>query len=279
MIKAILFDMDGVLIEAKDWHYDSLNMALAKCGYKPISLNDHKTTFCGLSTNTKIHMLSQTNPAILNDSKKINDLKQQYTFEIAKQRLKPNAKQIDMLSALQSEGYKMAVCSNSIADTISLFLRLAGIDGFFDFTLSNQDVTNQKPHPEIYTMAMQKFNLKPKQCLIIEDSKHGIEAARASGGFVMEVSNIVTHEEIIESMIELKDKIPHIVEKIKNQAKPKQLSHFVSDVESHNGLVNLRILRYKCAKIMRGIKMLRACLIINREKRHDFRKKHLNLRP
>ncbi len=182
--------MDGVLIDAKDWHYDSLNMALAELGYKPISFKDHVETFCGLSTNKKIEMMSQNNPSIMQDRQKINDLKQIYTYKIAKERLKPNILQIQMLQTLKNKGYQLAVCSNSISATISLFLNLAQIDKFFTFTISNEDVTNQKPHPDMYLKAIANFNLQPKNCLIIEDSPYGIQAAKASGAIVMEVKTI-----------------------------------------------------------------------------------------
>ena len=57
-IKAVIFDMDGVLIDAKDWHYDALNKALATFGME-ISIHDHLTTYDGLSTNQKLNMLSK----------------------------------------------------------------------------------------------------------------------------------------------------------------------------------------------------------------------------
>lgn len=79
MIKAIVFDMDGVLIEAKDWHYEALNRALRLFGFE-ISRYDHLTTFDGLPTKRKLQILSAEHdlPAKLHDF--INEMKQQYTM-------------------------------------------------------------------------------------------------------------------------------------------------------------------------------------------------------
>lgn len=200
-IKAVIFDMDGVLIEAKDWHYEALNKALSVFGME-ISRYDHLVTYDGLPTKKKLEMLSMERglPAGLHGF--INDLKQQYTTEIVYAKCKPRFQHQYALSRLKSMGYKIAVCSNSIRHTIDLMMNKADLMRFLEFFISNQDVTLAKPHPEIYEKAIKRLGLNPEECLIVEDNLNGIKAARAAGGHVLEVADItdVNFENILNAI-------------------------------------------------------------------------------
>ena len=121
LIKAVLFDMDGVLIEAKDWHYESLNMALDIFGM-PISRLDHLTTFDGLPTRKKLEMLSLEKGLPRQLHEFINELKQSYTQEIVFKSCKPLFVHEKALATLKSQGYKMAVCSNSVRASVTLMM-------------------------------------------------------------------------------------------------------------------------------------------------------------
>jgi HAD superfamily hydrolase (TIGR01509 family) len=188
-IRAIIFDMDGVLIEAKDWHYEALNKALGLFGME-ISRYDHLITYDGLPTKKKLEMLSLERGLPKGLHNFINKMKQEYTMEIVYSQCKPRFYHEYALSKLKNDGYNMAVCSNSIRKTIEVMLEKAAILHYFDFFLSNQDVTNPKPNPEIYLKAIQKMNLSPKECMIIEDNEKGIRAARESGANVMVVESV-----------------------------------------------------------------------------------------
>ena len=152
-IKAIIFDMDGVLIEAKDWHYEALNQALELFGYK-ISRYDHLVTFDGLPTKKKLEMLSMERGLPKGLHKFINQMKQIYTMEHVYMKCKPLFCHQYALSKLKSEGYKLALGSNSVRITIDMMLGKADLLKYMDFTLSNQDVTKSKPDPEIYNTAI-----------------------------------------------------------------------------------------------------------------------------
>ncbi len=188
-IKAVIFDMDGVLIDAKDWHYDALNMALELFGMQ-ISRYDHLVTFDGLPTKKKLEMLSLERglPRELHDF--INDLKQQYTMEIVHQKCKPKFYHEYALSKLKSSGYKLAVCSNSVRNSVNVMLDKASLLEYMEFFLSNQDVKKGKPDPEMYINAIERLGLKPEECMIVEDNDHGIAAAKASKANVMEVESV-----------------------------------------------------------------------------------------
>lgn len=188
-IKAVIFDMDGVLIDAKDWHYEALNKALELFGME-ISRYDHLITFDGLPTKKKLEMLSLERGLPRELHGFINKLKQQYTMEIVHQKCKPKFYHEYAISKLKAEGYKLAVCSNSVRNSVQVMLDKASLLEYMEFFFSNQDVTKGKPDPEMYTKAIHKFGLHPKECLIVEDNDHGIAAAKASGAHVMEVESV-----------------------------------------------------------------------------------------
>ena len=188
-IKAVLFDMDGVLIEAKDWHYEALNNALQLFGME-ISRYDHLITDDGLPTKKKLEMLTMERGLPVGLHGFINDMKQQYTMEIVYAQCKPKFYHEYALSKLQTEGYRMAVCSNSILNTIEIMMQKASLDKYLDFYVSNQDVTHGKPNPEMYNKAIAKMGLTPSECMIVEDNENGIKAARASGAHVMIVNAV-----------------------------------------------------------------------------------------
>lgn len=196
-IKAILFDMDGVLIEAKDWHYEALNKALDLFGM-PIDREAHLSTFDGLPTKDKLKILGKSKGLPSQLFGLINDLKQKYTQQIIYQRCAPLFHHQFALSSLKREGYKLAVCSNSIKETVKMMMNLAQLEEYLDLQLSNQDVSVAKPDPEIYTLAMNKLGTSPEETLILEDNDHGIQAAKASGAHVMVIGTVddVNYERI-----------------------------------------------------------------------------------
>lgn len=197
-IKAVIFDMDGVLIDAKEWHFEALNQALRLFGME-ISRYDHLVTFDGLPTRKKLQMLSMERglPAGLHNL--INNLKQQFTMQMVHTRCVPTFAHQFALSRLKAMDMKVAVCSNSIRDTIHTMLLKADLLRYVDFYLSNQDVVQGKPDPEIYLSAMRRLGLSPQQCLIVEDNPNGLLAARRSGAHVMQVAGV--HEVNLENIL------------------------------------------------------------------------------
>lgn len=189
MIKAIIFDMDGVLIDAKDWHYEALNRALRLFGYE-INRYDHLTTYDGLPTSKKLEMLSMQNGLPKKLHRFINEMKQMYTTEMVRSFCRPRFKHEYALSKLKAQGYHLAVASNSIRQSVELMMEKAKLNPYLDFMLSNEDVKEPKPSPDIYLKAMAKIGVKPEECLIVEDNEHGIRAATASGAHLLVVKEV-----------------------------------------------------------------------------------------
>lgn len=204
MIKAILFDMDGVLIDAKEWHYEALNKALSLFGME-ISRYDHLVTFDGLPTKKKLEMLTMERGFPKSLHNLVNDLKQEYTFEIIYSKCRPVFHHQYALAKLKADGYRMACCSNSIRKTIEMMMQKAKLMEYIEFFLSNQDVKNGKPDPEIYDNAIKRLKLKPQEVLIVEDNEHGLKAAKASGGHILKVDVVsdVNYYNIINRIKEI----------------------------------------------------------------------------
>tara|TARA_B100000787_G_C16086039_1_gene246700 strand:- start:50 stop:676 length:627 start_codon:yes stop_codon:yes gene_type:complete len=205
-IKAILFDMDGVLIDAKDWHFEALNEALDLFGAK-ISIYDHLVTFDGLPTRHKLEMLTSAGKLPIDLHPIINKMKQKHTMRMILNKCKPTFNHQYALSKLHAEGYKMAVCSNSIRKSVEVMIEQAGIDKYFEFYVSNQDVLKGKPDPEMYNLAMSKLGFMPEECLILEDNENGIKAANSSGGHLLKIGEVtdVTYENIKRRIKEIEN--------------------------------------------------------------------------
>jgi HAD superfamily hydrolase (TIGR01509 family) len=208
MIKAVIFDMDGVLIDAKDWHYEALNRALRLFGYE-ISRYDHLTTYDGLPTSKKLEMLSVQNGLPKKLHRFINEMKQQYTTELVRSLCRPRFKHEYALSKLKAAGYHLAVASNSIRNTVELMMDNARLKAYLDFMLSNEDVEQPKPSPDIYLKAIKKLGLTPKECLIVEDNEHGIRAATASGAHLLVVRTVdeVNYNNLIRRIDECNNEV------------------------------------------------------------------------
>lgn len=184
MIKLIIFDLDGVLVEAKEIHYESLNKALGD--EYSIPWEEHLSIYDGLKTNQKLEMLSNEKGLPKEHHKDIWLAKQKYTIEMLS-NLEKNCDLVDTISKLSREGYKLAVCSNSIRKTILTVLSKLGVIEYMDFILSNEDVKNSKPHPEIYWRAISEMSVLPKETLILEDSPYGLLSASRSKSHILRI--------------------------------------------------------------------------------------------
>jgi HAD superfamily hydrolase (TIGR01509 family) len=188
-VKAVLFDMDGVLIDAQEWHYEALNEVLNIFGFK-ITREMHKDRYDGLSTSKKLEMLSAEVGLPRHVHGMINRVKQDRTLRIAAQKCFPNVAHQVLISKLKKNGIKVGVVTNSIRQTSEFMLTYAGIFELLDILVTNQDVIEAKPNPSCYSLAMAKLGVTPEETIIVEDSPYGIAAATASGAKVIKVDSV-----------------------------------------------------------------------------------------
>jgi len=208
-IKAVIFDLDGVLVDAREWHYEALNRALNLFGFN-IHRYDHLTTFDGLPTREKLARLQVTEGLPDKLSRVIGLLKQDYTREIIATKCFPVFHIENTVARLRRDGYQLAACTNSIRSSLDLMLSRSNLTDYFELTLSNEDVKNSKPDPEIYEKAMIELGRTAGECLAVEDNQHGVQAAQAAGAYVLQVKNSsdVQYGSICSRILELRSSHP-----------------------------------------------------------------------
>jgi HAD superfamily hydrolase (TIGR01509 family) len=187
--KCVLFDLDGVLVDACDWHYEALNRALKEVAYYEISRQDHYEKYNGLPTLTKLSMLNDLGVITDEDVRKISDVKQEHTIKVIEELCKRDQSKVELMRALKDNGYEIAVVTNSIRKTATLMLSNSGVLPFVDLLISNEDTDRNKPYPDPYIIAIHLLNSSHNKTIIVEDSPKGIKAAKDSGAHVLEVKD------------------------------------------------------------------------------------------
>lgn len=172
----VIFDLDGVLVDTCDWHFEALNSSLMHYLNTSISRSDHESKFNGLPTRVKLQMLNI--PSKL--STKIQDAKQVFTMRYINEQMSPNLSKIHMLEQLTADRILTACVTNSIKATAHAMLGRLGILGHLDVVITNEDIKKPKPDPEGYLLAMDCIGADPKQTIIFEDSEIGMRAAQAA---------------------------------------------------------------------------------------------------
>ena len=180
--KLVIFDLDGVLIDSRDVHYDALNSALIKINPKfVVTREEHLSKYDGLGTTMKLKMLTELKGLPVEYHDQVWKEKQRQTIDIL-QKLPENKTAISIIKQLKKDGWKIAVASNSIRETIITALNAIGVLGYIEYIVSNEDVKHHKPYPEMYWKCMTALNSLPQNTVIVEDSHIGRQGAIASGG-------------------------------------------------------------------------------------------------
>jgi len=201
-IKAVLYDLDGVLMDACDWHYDALNKALMEiCGFK-IGRKEHDNIFNGLPTKKKFEILIDSGRVLSSDYDEVTNLKQRYTLQLLA-GLEPDPVKIELHRQVLDMGIKIACVTNAIRQSAETMLQKTGQLQYMQFVISNQDIVYPKPCGEGYVVAMVSLGVLPQDTLIVEDSPKGIQAAKSTGAHVLQVANAteVTWNKIGEALL------------------------------------------------------------------------------
>ncbi|MEE9367506.1 MAG: HAD-IA family hydrolase [Pontiella sp.] len=206
MIKLVVFDLDGVLVESKDTHFKAFNMALADEGASyVISSDQHLKSFDGLPTNKKLEKLTRERGLPEEAHERVWYRKQECTFDVIRRDVKEDIVLQEVFQKLSEDGYKIYIASNSIRKTTKLYLLKLGLMEYIDEFISAEDVKHPKPNCEMYLKAMLHANAEPGQTMIVEDSHVGITAAVASGGHLCRVETPadVTVKLIFDKLLKL----------------------------------------------------------------------------
>jgi HAD superfamily hydrolase (TIGR01509 family) len=189
MTQAIIFDLDGVLVDSKELHYDALNLALRSVNEKYyITRQEQAETFEGMTTRSKLDILTYTRGLPKELHEYVWNLKQQYSAAMFED-LPIDEELISLFKHINNHGIVIGVASNSIRQTLTNCLQALGVWQYVDVSLSNEDVKNPKPNPEIYNLCMLMLGSVPSSTIVFEDSEIGRAAARQSGANLVEVES------------------------------------------------------------------------------------------
>jgi HAD superfamily hydrolase (TIGR01509 family) len=209
-LKAVFFDMDGVLFDGREWHQDAFLTALVRVRVDlAVTESYHRKYLDGLSTKQKLATFCDLTPA---ERDEISDLKQLYTEIFLEDRLKPITHLRKVFDELKRRGLRILCVSNSIYKTVQIVLSKLNILQYFDGVFSNEDAKNPKPSPELYLRACIRENLSPAEVLILEDSHLGRTAAYLSCANVLPIvdSTDTTVERITEVLDGRTPKSPEV---------------------------------------------------------------------
>jgi len=203
MLRAVIFDFDGVITDSEILHLRSFNQVLARYGIT-ITTKDYYKDYLGLTDLDLFKSLTRKTQLGL-DAQEIENLlnqKKQTFKELAKTEGRIIEGVHDFLEMLRQSNMKMAICSGALLTEIELILEDGRLRSFFDVIVSAEHVKKAKPNPEGFLLTLQKLNEKnedaihPGQCIVIEDSHWGLEAANAAGMHTIAVTNSYDAEQL-----------------------------------------------------------------------------------
>ena len=210
MIKIVIFDLDGVLVDTKDIHFYALNYALLRNNINEISYEDHIQIFDGLPTSKKLDILSKNKKLTKRKKIKILNDKQKITSNVLIDKIKYD-KKIEKIFYTLSKKYKIVVATNAVRKTLDICLKNLKIKKFINFSISNEEINIPKPNPEIYFRVFIKYGVFPYECIILEDSSYGRQAALGSGANLLPIKQL---EDV--SLKNINNYILSITNKMKN---------------------------------------------------------------
>lgn len=194
---AIIFDMDGTLVDTERLGFKGWDLAAAELGADvPHEL---AVSFVGHNEPAVLAMLTDA----MGDAdlaRRVFDLHWQKRRELAETELEAKPGALDALRALKAEGYRLAVASSSGCEIIEINLLRAGMLDYFDSITAGTEVENGKPAPDIFLLAAQKLGIEPARAAVIEDSPNGVRAGHAAGMQVYLVPDIIAPTPQIEAM-------------------------------------------------------------------------------
>jgi HAD superfamily hydrolase (TIGR01509 family) len=197
MIKGVIFDLDGVVIETEPQTFNFFRQYLER--YDIHLKNDDLFKKIGRKSIDFFHDVLSPEEFKKIDAQYLIDLKrQEFNKDLEKFTRKiPYAEKI--IPKLKHSGMRLALASQNEREMIDKVLNWMGLDKYFDTILSLQDISNKKPHPEIYLNAIKQLSLMPGEAVVIEDSWTGITAAKAAGLYCVAIRHPYTPAEHIKS--------------------------------------------------------------------------------
>jgi len=187
-VTGIIFDLDGVIVSTDEFHYQAWQRLADEQGIPFDREVNHRLR--GVSRMESLDILLEKAGREYSDAEKLEmaTRKNGYYLEALETRLTPRdilPGVMPCLESLRQRGLKLAIGSSS--KNSPTILRKIGLENYFDATADGNDITQSKPHPEVFLLAAERLGLPPEQCLVVEDAEAGVTAALAAGMRVVAV--------------------------------------------------------------------------------------------
>lgn len=177
-IRAVIFDMDGVISLTIQAHLAAQKKALAEIEiHESLEVLRRMT---GIPTRTMFEELIRRY-GIVADINALHERKNQLVMEELRAQVHPVPGAVELIRLLHANGLRLAVGSSSVREVIDLILGALNVSNYFEAVSSASDVARGKPFPDIFLLAAEKMGVPPSECVVIEDSMYGVQAARAAG--------------------------------------------------------------------------------------------------
>jgi len=196
-MKAVIFDLDGVLVDSQPFHFD-VDIETLKSFGVPLTLETAKK-YAGMALvdRVKKYVDSFAIKAAPNDIIALHIENMMNQLEAAD--LHPIDGVLQLLSLLEERGISRSVASSSSYEFINKMLEKLKIAHFFEFVVSGEDMKNGKPAPDIFLFAVDKHGFRVDECVVVEDSENGVLAAKAAGIFCVGYDNPTSGEQDISN--------------------------------------------------------------------------------
>jgi beta-phosphoglucomutase family hydrolase len=179
MNRAVLWDMDGTLVESAEYHWQAWRDTMAREG-SPITYEQFRATFGQRNDSILRQWLGKTAASDL--VQRIGDAKEAlYRQRVRQQGVSPLPGALELIHLLHGKGWLQAIASAAPRANIETILDVLQAGSCFQAIVSAEDVHRGKPDPEVFLIASNKLGVGPKRCVVVEDAEHGVEAARAAG--------------------------------------------------------------------------------------------------
>jgi beta-phosphoglucomutase len=173
----VIFDMDGVLIDSGQAHFESWRDMAREIG-RDLTRAEFNKTF-GMQNRNIIPTLFD-----IRDDAEIERLgarKEELFREIIRDKVPVMAGAVELVNALHAAGFKLAVGTSGPAANVNAVLAGMGLAETFHAKITSEQVSRGKPDPQVFRLAAEALGLPPHQCAVVEDAPHGVQAALAAG--------------------------------------------------------------------------------------------------